>query len=181
VERLTCRQIDPPAGRSVGCDEKKDEVHKKKRTYPLSRLPDVRTRCVLSWVAERQVTQLIALVEHLVTHGEVDDGGQHDAYPYRYVVSEDAQRVPAVTDPAPQLLAPLSDACSVLHNGVSCLFFRKRDLLSRCRILVREDRRGSRARPRPGVQGHRSRSRSISKHTAETRSGWRQERKPYTH
>lgn len=88
-------------------DKLQKDMHKDKRgrTYPLARLPNIRTQRVLSRGTECQVTQLVALVEHLVAYCEINDSGQHNAHPDWYVVCEDAQGVPAVTYPAPQLLS----------------------------------------------------------------------------
>ncbi len=59
-------------------------------TYLLSRVADVGTRDVLALVAQRQVAQLVTLVDHEIADGEVYDSGQEDADPDGDVVGEDA-------------------------------------------------------------------------------------------
>ncbi len=52
-------------------------------------------------VAEGEVPQLVALVEHMIPDGHVDDDRQQDACPDRQVVGENAQLIVRIIDPAP--------------------------------------------------------------------------------
>lgn len=54
-------------------------------------------------VAEGEIAQLVALVEHVVADGHVDDDRQHNACPNGQVVGKDAQLIVRIVDPAPQL------------------------------------------------------------------------------
>lgn len=71
--------------------------------YLLGRVSYLGARRFLGRVAETEIAQLVALVEDVVADGDVDDGREEDAHPDGDVVREDAQRVPLVADPAPEL------------------------------------------------------------------------------
>lgn len=113
------------------------------QTYPFIRFPAVSTRHIFCRVAERQVTQLVALVKHMVAHSDVDDGGQQNAHPNGYVVGEDAQRVVCIIDPAPQLFMSPCQQTQTTFSSRSCnrrvqmVRCGRGGLLSRFRIFVR--------------------------------------------
>lgn len=65
--------------------------------------PVIGPRAVLSLVAKRQVPQLVALMEHLIAHGEIYQSGEEDACPDRQIVGVNPKRIPSVGNPAPQL------------------------------------------------------------------------------
>ena len=78
---------------------------KKKTTHLFCRIPISTSHNVPARVAQRQVAQLVALVEDVVADGNVDQDRQDDARPDGQVIEEDAQLVEIVVDPAPKLFA----------------------------------------------------------------------------
>ena len=80
-------------------------------THLFRRIPHIRgvTRSlnihfdIFRLIAQGEVAQLISLVEHVITNGEIDDCRQDRANPYWQVVRINAERVPFRADPAPEL------------------------------------------------------------------------------
>lgn len=59
--------------------------------------------CVLSRPAERQIPQLVAVVENVIANSGINEPGEKNAYPNGEVVGVDSQGVPVITDPTPEL------------------------------------------------------------------------------
>lgn len=83
-----------------------EEFQREQMTYLFYVISCVRrpsSRDVLPGVADGYVPQLVALVEHLVTNSAVDEDGQQDTCPDRYIVADNAEVVPRRGDPTPEL------------------------------------------------------------------------------
>jgi hypothetical protein len=113
-----------------GTEGKPQQKKRGEKAYLLRRIPYIRAGDVFCLVAKPQVTQLVALVEHVVPDSNVDDGGQHDARPDRHVVEKNAELVVVISDPAPQLGAESSAAAL---QRLKIRNVQRGDLLLHCR------------------------------------------------